>query len=338
MSVTSLVDELRQVLVAGRDDDVESRPWRPCRRSCRSRRRPRCRAPSAPASRAAARPRWIGSICCARSRGIAVRVALYSGYQSSRKVLPLSSNTQAPCTRRILLAQQLHHRDDAADRAGGKAAPARAGRAARGRPGRGSSSRRPAAGSCRSSSHCARAAFAGGLRGGAPRRGPRIVGMKLRRRRSSGCLALRVRRPIGRSAGAVRDRRYAPARARRAPSTAAAPPTAPPAAPRRTRARAGGEPERAPHRHRGRRAPASRNCACAAQLEQITVSPKGAAAGLRDHHRRRRRATSPTASARRAAPPASASGTCSGSEPAQPAAAPIDGGLHARSRSTKPPR
>ena len=39
----------------------------------------------------------IGSICSARSDGIAVRVALYSGYQSSRKVLPLSSKTQAPC-------------------------------------------------------------------------------------------------------------------------------------------------------------------------------------------------------------------------------------------------
>ena len=39
----------------------------------------------------------IGSICSARSEGIAVRVALYSGYQSSRKVLPLSSKTQAPC-------------------------------------------------------------------------------------------------------------------------------------------------------------------------------------------------------------------------------------------------
>ena len=39
----------------------------------------------------------IGSICSARSSGIDVRVALYSGYQSSRKVLPLSSKTQAPC-------------------------------------------------------------------------------------------------------------------------------------------------------------------------------------------------------------------------------------------------
>ena len=37
------------------------------------------------------------AICCARSSGIEVRVALYSGYQSSRKVLPLSSKTQAPC-------------------------------------------------------------------------------------------------------------------------------------------------------------------------------------------------------------------------------------------------
>ncbi len=38
---------------------------------------------------------WIGSIWRTRSSGIGVRVALYCGYQSSRKVLPLASNTQA---------------------------------------------------------------------------------------------------------------------------------------------------------------------------------------------------------------------------------------------------
>ncbi len=40
----------------------------------------------------------MGSICTARSSGIAERLALYSGYQSSRKVLPLASKTQAPCS------------------------------------------------------------------------------------------------------------------------------------------------------------------------------------------------------------------------------------------------
>ncbi len=38
---------------------------------------------------------WIGSIWSTRSSGIDDRLALYSGYQSSRKVLPLASNTQA---------------------------------------------------------------------------------------------------------------------------------------------------------------------------------------------------------------------------------------------------
>jgi hypothetical protein len=40
---------------------------------------------------------WIGSIWRTRSSGIGARVALYSWYQSSRKVLPLASNTQAAC-------------------------------------------------------------------------------------------------------------------------------------------------------------------------------------------------------------------------------------------------
>ena len=38
---------------------------------------------------------WMGSICSARSSGIEERLALYSGYQSSRNVLPLASKTQA---------------------------------------------------------------------------------------------------------------------------------------------------------------------------------------------------------------------------------------------------
>ncbi len=38
---------------------------------------------------------WIGSICSARSSGIAFRLALYSAYMSSRKVFPLASNTHA---------------------------------------------------------------------------------------------------------------------------------------------------------------------------------------------------------------------------------------------------
>ena len=42
----------------------------------------------------ASTPSWIGAICWARSSGIGGRLALYSGYQSSRKVLPLASKTQ----------------------------------------------------------------------------------------------------------------------------------------------------------------------------------------------------------------------------------------------------
>ena len=38
---------------------------------------------------------WIGAICCRRSSGMGGRVALYSGYISLRKVLPLASNTTA---------------------------------------------------------------------------------------------------------------------------------------------------------------------------------------------------------------------------------------------------
>ena len=40
---------------------------------------------------------WIGAICCASGSGIGARCALYSAYQSSRKVGPLASNTQAAC-------------------------------------------------------------------------------------------------------------------------------------------------------------------------------------------------------------------------------------------------
>ena len=36
-----------------------------------------------------------GAICGRKSSGMAARLALYSGYRSSRKVLPLASNTQA---------------------------------------------------------------------------------------------------------------------------------------------------------------------------------------------------------------------------------------------------
>ena len=39
---------------------------------------------------------WITGICLRRSSGIALRVALYSGYQSSRKVGPGASKTTAP--------------------------------------------------------------------------------------------------------------------------------------------------------------------------------------------------------------------------------------------------
>jgi hypothetical protein len=38
---------------------------------------------------------WIGSIWVRSSGGIGERVALYSAYSSSRKVLPGASNTQA---------------------------------------------------------------------------------------------------------------------------------------------------------------------------------------------------------------------------------------------------
>ena len=41
---------------------------------------------------------WMGSICCTSGSGIGARWALYSGYQSSRKVGPLASNTQAACS------------------------------------------------------------------------------------------------------------------------------------------------------------------------------------------------------------------------------------------------
>ena len=40
---------------------------------------------------------WMGSICVRRSSGMGARWALYSGYQSSRKVGPGASNTQAAC-------------------------------------------------------------------------------------------------------------------------------------------------------------------------------------------------------------------------------------------------
>ena len=67
---------------------------------------------------------WIGSICSARSSGIDVRVALYSGYQSSRKVLPLASNTQAPCAAGYCSRSSFIIDDHAADRAGRNAAGA----------------------------------------------------------------------------------------------------------------------------------------------------------------------------------------------------------------------
>ncbi len=41
---------------------------------------------------------WIGAICCTSASGIGERLALYAGYQSSRKVRPLASKTQAACS------------------------------------------------------------------------------------------------------------------------------------------------------------------------------------------------------------------------------------------------
>ena len=41
---------------------------------------------------------WMGSICWRSGSGMGARWALYSGYQSSRKVLPLASNTHTACS------------------------------------------------------------------------------------------------------------------------------------------------------------------------------------------------------------------------------------------------
>ena len=89
------VDELAQVLVAAGDHGLDAALGRHARTACRSRRRPRRRARAAPSSPAAAPPRGSASICARRSGGIGERVALYSGYRSSRKVGPGASNTQA---------------------------------------------------------------------------------------------------------------------------------------------------------------------------------------------------------------------------------------------------
>ena len=56
---------------------------------------PSCITTGQPSARTACS---IGSICATKSSGIFARFALYSGYQSSRKVLPFASKTHTACS------------------------------------------------------------------------------------------------------------------------------------------------------------------------------------------------------------------------------------------------
>ena len=230
---------------------------------------------------------WIGSICCTSGSGIGARLALYSGYQSSRKVLPLrvehAGRVLAPDIARAAASASRPCRGSRRWEAVG---PAQVGQRVVG-PVQVAGTVDQQHGLRRSSRHC---------RASPVRAGRRCVESRAcaRRHRCGRCTASppALPRPASRRPCAARPEPPLPAR------TAAA------AAARRPSGRhadADGD--------RGRRRAHRRDCACAARPQRISVQSKvGHGQGLRDH-RRRRAARDSVAGPRRHR--ASAPGACS---------------------------
>ena len=89
------VDQLRQVLVAGRDDARRCPAPRPAAPACRSRRRPRRRRRAGSGNRARSTIASIGSTCARSSSGIGGAVGLVLGIQLVAERRPGASQTKA---------------------------------------------------------------------------------------------------------------------------------------------------------------------------------------------------------------------------------------------------